>query len=211
MYRAYAWRRGRSGRSSEDQTSTHCQHASWLNHLWLKVYTSTHLVQFLISCLAGHSDLRGRSGPISQGSSWYFSTIQRLEVRHEWRIPRTKFHLPTMKISIVSPMAEIVSALCMLCVRLFGVYSCLNSNRSAGFETCMNAVTCYRRWFHVREIDSDFLPEEDSCCNPVSFLARDTRVRGCNEVIVGRDWRKTCEMEVLECKGMHEPWTSWIV
>ena len=60
-------------------------------------------------------------------------------------------------------------------------------------------------------MDSDFLLEEDFWRNLVDFLARDTGVRGRDEVIVGRDWWKTCEMEVLECNGMqgdHEPWTS---
>ena len=89
-----------------------------------------------------------------------------------------------MKISIVSPMAESVSALCMLCVRLFGVYSCLNSNRSAGFETCRNAVTCYQRWFDVREIDSDLLLEVGLWRNLLDFLAHNTEMHGCDDVIV---------------------------
>ena len=60
-------------------------------------------------------------------------------------------------------------------------------------------------------MNSNLLPEGDFWRNQVNFLARDTEARGCNEVIVGRDWRRTCEMEVLECNGMqgdHEPWTS---
>ena len=62
-----------------------------------------------------------------------------------------------MKISVVSPMAIIVSIWCVLCVRVFGVYSCLVSSywfRSAGFETLS----------HVREVrvmDSNLLLEED--------------------------------------------------
>ena len=58
----------------------------------------------------------------------------------------------------------------------------------------------------MRVIDNDFLPEGDSCGNPVSFLAQDTRVRGCNEVIVAViggervKWRFWNAMECMDLR-----------
>jgi hypothetical protein len=173
MYRAYAWRRGRSGRSSEDQTSTHCQHASWLNHLWLKVYTSTHLLQFLISWPAEHSDLRGRSGPISYGNSWYFSTIRGSGVRHEWRIPRAESHLPAMRRSVVTSIARIVSSLvCAVCT---SVWCVLVSSYWFGFYQ----ISWFRNMSHA-------IRWCNPSCNPslvMGFIAQErgwTWVRWCH-------------------------------
>jgi hypothetical protein len=56
----------------------------------------------------------------------------------------------------------------------------------------------------VRVIDSDFLPEEDFCRNPVNFLARDIGLRGRDEVIGTVIGGKTCEMD-----GSGMQWNAW--
>ena len=90
-----------------------------------------------------------------------------------------------MRRSVVTTMARIVSVLCVLCVRLFGVYSCLATGLDLTDQQVSKHVTCYQRWFDVREIDSDLLLEVGLWRNLLDFLAHNTEMRGCDEVIVG--------------------------
>ena len=81
-----------------------------------------------------------------------------------------------------------VSLVCAVCTSVWCILVSsywFGFNRSAGFETCRNAVTCYQRWFDVREIDSDLLLEVGLWRNLLDFLAHNTEMRGCDEVIVG--------------------------
>ena len=116
---------GVSMKSGRFSTSTH--HQQSLVHATNA--SCIHLLEFLMlqndMSYKYHRRLWVWNGPLYHRSCWSLSTIQGLEVSHGWRIPLTKFHLPTMKISVVSPMARIVSIWCVLCVRVFGVYSCL--------------------------------------------------------------------------------------